>query len=70
MNRFTKGATTMFELVAVSEAARRKTADAVDPKPRVAQAPKRERRKRNAVRASSAAALRRLAERLEPSPTG
>ena len=60
----------MFELVAVSEAARRKTADAIDPKPRVAPTRKRERPRRNAVRASSAAALRRLAERLEPSPTG
>jgi len=59
----------MFELFAVSEAARRKTADAVDPKPRAERAPKREPR-RNAVRASSASALRRLAERLEPSPTG
>jgi hypothetical protein len=70
MNRFTKGATTMLELLAVSEAARRKTAEAVDPKPPVERAPRRERPRRTAVRASSAAALRRLAERLEPSPTG
>jgi hypothetical protein len=60
----------MLELLAVSEAARRKTADAVDPKPRAERAPKRERPRRNGVRASSAATLRRLAERLEPSPTG
>jgi hypothetical protein len=63
-----KGAIPMLELLAVSEAVRRKTAAAVDPKRPAETTPERERAKRDAVRASSAAALRRLAERLEPSP--
>jgi hypothetical protein len=69
MNRFMKGAILMLELLAVSEAVRRKTATAVDPKRPAEPSPAHERPKRDAVRASSAAALRRLAERLEPSPT-
>ena len=60
----------MLELLGVSEAVRRKTAGAVDPKRPAEPTPKPERSKRKAVRASSAAALRRLAERVEPSPTG
>lgn len=57
----------MLDLLVVSDAARRKTREAVEPK-RETQ-PKRERPRRDAVRASSAAALRTLAERLEPSPS-
>ena len=59
----------MLELLAVSEAVRRNTAAAVDPKRPADPPPAREQPKRRAVRATSAAALRRLAERLEPSPT-
>jgi hypothetical protein len=57
----------MLDLLVVSEATRQKTREAVQPKPEPA--PKRERPRRDAVRASSAAALRTLAERLEPSPS-
>ena len=56
----------MLDLLVVSDAARRKTAEALE-KPR--EQPKRERPRRDAVRASSAAALRTLAERLEPAPS-
>jgi len=59
----------MLELLAVSDAVRRRTAAAVDPKPPSRAKPDPERPKRGTVRATSAAALRRLAERLEPSPT-
>jgi hypothetical protein len=57
----------MLDLLVVSEATRQKTREAVHPKREAA--PKRERPRRDAVRASSAAALRMLAERLEPSPS-
>lgn len=59
----------MFELFVTSQAARQKVAEAFDPKPRPP-APAREpqRPRREAVRSGSAAALRTLAERLEPSP--
>ena len=57
----------MFELFLASDAARRKITDSLEPKrPRAA---RRERPRRVAVRSSSAAALRTLADRLEPSPT-
>ena len=59
----------MLELLAVSEAVRRKTGAAVEPKPRREPAPEPDSSKRVAVRSTSAAALRRLAERLEPSPS-
>lgn len=59
----------MLELLAVSEAVRRKTAAAVDPKRPADPSPVRERPRRAAVRSTSATALRRLAERLEPSPS-
>jgi predicted Holliday junction resolvase-like endonuclease len=58
----------MLDLLVVSEATRQKTREAVQPKKRET-LPKRERPRRDAVRASSAAALRTLAERLEPSPS-
>jgi hypothetical protein len=57
----------MLDLLAVSEATRRKTREAVEPRREAP--PKRERPRRDAVRSSSAAALRTLAERLEPSPS-
>jgi len=55
----------MFELFVASDAARRKIREGFEPQP--AKAPKRERRRRRAaVRSTSAAALRGLADRLEP----
>jgi len=68
MNRFRKGAALMLEFLAVSDAVRRRTTAAVEPKRPAKPKLERERPKRDAVRATSAAALRRLAERLEPSP--
>jgi len=59
----------MFDLFVASEAVRRKTAETFEPKRPAARTPERERPRRNAVRSSSAAALRSLAERLEPSPS-
>jgi hypothetical protein len=58
----------MFELFVGSEAAQRKIADSLEAK-RPAPRPVREPRRRHAVRSTSAAALRSLAERLEPSPS-
>jgi hypothetical protein len=58
----------MFELFVGSEAAQRKIADSFEPT-RPAPRPVREQRRRHAVRSTSAAALRSLAERLEPSPS-
>jgi hypothetical protein len=62
-----KGEPEMIEFLAVSDAVRRKTATAVEPKRRLPAEPAAP--KRAAVRSTSAAALRRLAERLEPSPS-
>jgi hypothetical protein len=59
----------MFELFVGSEAAQRKVADTFEPKRPATPGPARERRRRHAVRSGSAAALRSLAERLEPSPS-
>ena len=59
----------MFELFIGSEAVQRKVADSFEPKRSAAPGPVRERPKRDAVRSTSAAALRSLAERLEPSPS-
>lgn len=58
----------MYELFVASELARRRVEESVEPSRRKAPKPLRERRSR-AVRASSAAALRSLADRLEPSPS-
>ena len=61
----------MFELFIASEAARDKIRGSVEPayRPQLgAPTAKRERRVA-ALRSTSAAVLRRLAERLEPSPT-
>ena len=57
----------MLEFLAVSDAVRRRTAEAVEPKHQLPAKPATP--KRVAVRSTSAAALRRLAERLEPSPS-
>jgi hypothetical protein len=55
----------MFELFVASDAARRKIREGFEPeRPK---RPKPERRRRAAVRSTSAAALRGLADRLEPS---
>jgi hypothetical protein len=59
----------MFELLVGSEAVQRKVTDSLEPKRPVARKPERERPRRDAVRSTSAAALRSLAERLEPSPS-
>jgi hypothetical protein len=59
----------MFELFVTSQAARHKVAEPFNAKPQQAP-PVREpqRPRREAVRSTSAAALRSLAARLEPSP--
>src|SRR6187551_3350788 len=57
----------MFELFVGSEAAQRKIADSFEPKRPAATTRRRERPRRPPVRSTSAAALRSLAERLEPS---
>jgi hypothetical protein len=59
----------MFDLFVASEAVQRKIVGSFEPERPAARKPARERPRRNAVRASSAAALRSLAERLEPSPS-
>ena len=62
----------MFELYVASEAARDKIRGSVEPdyRPQLgAPTAKHERRRVAAIRSTSAAALHRLAERLEPSPT-
>jgi hypothetical protein len=59
----------MFDLFVVSEAARQKVAATMEPKRPRSRKRERERPRRNAVRSTSAAALRGLAERLEPSPS-
>jgi hypothetical protein len=59
----------MFELFVGSEAVQRKVVQSLEPKWPAAGKPERERPRRDAVRSTSAAALRSLAERLEPSPS-
>jgi hypothetical protein len=56
----------MFELFVASDAARRKIREGFEPELAKRPKPKRPRR-RAAVRSTSAAALRGLADRLEPS---
>ena len=58
----------MLDLLVVSDGVRRKTAAPFRDEP-VPAKPARERPRRDTVRSTSAAALRRLAERLEPSPS-
>ena len=59
----------MYELFIASDAARRLVKESLEPAPRPAPKAMFEPRRRDAVRSASATALRRLAERLEPSPT-
>ena len=59
----------MFELFVATEAVQRKVTGSLEPKRPAPRAPRRERPRRDAVRSTSAAALRSLAERLEPSPS-
>ena len=59
----------MFELFVGSDAIRRQVKSSLEPAPRPARKPERVRSKRVAVRSTSAAALRSLADRLEPSPS-
>ncbi len=59
----------MFDLFVGSEAARQKVAASFEPARKAARKAERERPRRDAVRSTSAAALRSLAERLEPSPS-
>lgn len=56
----------MFELLVGSDAIRRQIKASLEPAPRPAPKPEP---KRSAVRSTSAAALRGLADRLEPSPS-
>jgi len=56
----------MFELLVGSDAIRRQIKGSLEPAPRPAPKPEP---KRSAVRSTSAAALRGLADRLEPSPS-
>ena len=59
----------MFELFVTSQAARQKVAEPFNAAPRqTARTREPQRRRREAVRSTSAAALRSLAARLEPSP--
>ena len=59
----------MYELFIASDAARRLVKESLEPARRPAPKAMPEPRRRIAVRSVSATALRRLAERLEPSPT-
>jgi hypothetical protein len=59
----------MFELFVGAEAVQRKIAGSLEPERPEARRPVRERPRRDAVRSTSAAALRSLAKRLEPSPS-
>ncbi len=59
----------MFELVVASDAARRHIRDSLEPTGPAMPKAKRVRRRRAAIRSTSASALRSLAERLEPSPS-
>lgn len=59
----------MFELFVASEFTRRKVAESLEPQRSAARKHTPERPRRGAVRSTSAAALRSLAERLEPSPS-
>ena len=58
----------MFELFVGSDAIRRQIKGSLEPAPRPAPKPE-SRRPKGLVRSTSAAALRSLADRLEPSPS-
>jgi hypothetical protein len=57
----------VFELFLASDAVRRRTQESLEPKAARLTKAKQERPRRTRVRSTSAAALRSLAERLEPS---
>jgi hypothetical protein len=59
----------MLELLAGSDAVRRQVKASLEPSRPAAPKPERRPRRRVAVRSTSAAALRSLADRLEPSPS-
>lgn len=59
----------MLELLVVSDGIRRKMTASLQSQPAAPAKPVRERSRGEAVRSTSAEALRRLAERLEPSPS-
>jgi hypothetical protein len=59
----------MLDLLAATEAVQRKVQAPLEPKAPRTRAPKPVRRRRAVVRTTSAAALRGLADLLEPSPT-
>ena len=59
----------MFELFVASDAARRQIKDSLEPKSHRAAKGEQVRPRRVRVRSTSAAVLRTLVDRLEPSPT-
>jgi hypothetical protein len=59
----------MFDLFVASDAVRRRMMGSLEPEAPRAPKARPVRRRRTAVRSTSAAALRTLADRLEPSPT-
>jgi len=59
----------MLEQYVASDLAQRRMKDSMERPSTTARQPKQDRRRRTAVRSSSAAVLRGLADRLEPSPT-
>jgi hypothetical protein len=59
----------MLDLLAATEAVQRKVQAPLEPKAQRTKARKPVRRRRAVVRTTSAAALRGLADRLEPSPS-
>jgi hypothetical protein len=60
----------MFELLVGTDAVRRQVKASLEPNRTTAPKPERPQPRRVAVRSTSAAALRSLADRLEPSPSG
>jgi hypothetical protein len=59
----------MLDLLVVSDGVRRKMTASLQPQPPAPAKPVRERSRGEGLRSTSAAVLRRLAERLEPSPS-
>jgi hypothetical protein len=59
----------MLDLLVATDVVRRRARDSHLPKPAHVKTPKAARPKRAVLRSTSAAALRGLADRLEPSPT-
>jgi len=67
LNRFIERRLHVFELFIAGDAVRRRTQESFEPKAAHLTKAKQERPRRARVRSTSAAALRSLAERLEPS---